>query len=373
MIANVGKVAIECVCRTCGESFTLHRKRACGSLRQACYKCRPKVDLSHQVCKTCGKVFAGRKKLFCTPECQKEDYKQHHERPTHWSVCWGCGEWFEGKSKRTTYCLACCHENQQNVGKRKTGRACAVCGKRFIPRGNRNAGKCCSRECGFEYQRQEAHRNRVEWPSSHVHYGTCIICNRLFAARRTGRKQRNVCSVECAIERGRRKSRLKATGKEAYSSGVVVCQCGRVTVYETRLKRGMQSCSICSKREARRRNSQTIAYKERKHEYRHSEKGKQIAKAAKKHYGHVKRMAMPGRVERVELDEIVKRDGGRCQLCGRKVRRWEGKWRKDLATLDHIVPLSRDGEHTKQNIQLACAQCNSWKGAKRQGQLRLIG
>jgi 5-methylcytosine-specific restriction endonuclease McrA len=50
---------------------------------------------------------------------------------------------------------------------------------------------------------------------------------------------------------------------------------------------------------------------------------------------------------------ILRRDGHRCQYCGRS----------DLSlTIDHVQPLSRGGEDTWENLVCACVQCNNRKG-----------
>lgn len=49
---------------------------------------------------------------------------------------------------------------------------------------------------------------------------------------------------------------------------------------------------------------------------------------------------------------IFKRDGGRCQYCGTH---------EDL-TLDHVLPKSRGGKSTWDNLLTACKKCNSKKG-----------
>lgn len=49
---------------------------------------------------------------------------------------------------------------------------------------------------------------------------------------------------------------------------------------------------------------------------------------------------------------IFKRDGGRCQYCGVS---------SDL-TLDHVIPKSKGGRSTWDNLVTACRRCNSKKG-----------
>ncbi len=50
---------------------------------------------------------------------------------------------------------------------------------------------------------------------------------------------------------------------------------------------------------------------------------------------------------------ILRRDGHRCQFCGRS----------DIAlTVDHVIPSSRGGEDTWENLVCACVRCNNRKG-----------
>lgn len=51
----------------------------------------------------------------------------------------------------------------------------------------------------------------------------------------------------------------------------------------------------------------------------------------------------------------------RCAYCGRKLGYSKGELRP---TMDHIIPLSRGGLHTKENVVPACQHCNSSKNAK---------
>ena len=60
-------------------------------------------------------------------------------------------------------------------------------------------------------------------------------------------------------------------------------------------------------------------------------------------------------VENVDPLVIYKRDEGICKICGKKVgSKWE---------VDHIIPLSRGGEHSYKNSQLAHPVCNRKKWA----------
>lgn len=55
---------------------------------------------------------------------------------------------------------------------------------------------------------------------------------------------------------------------------------------------------------------------------------------------------------------LFARDGYRCQYCGR--HRYELRGREFL-TRDHVVPMSRGGENTWENVVAACSPCNNRK------------
>ena len=64
---------------------------------------------------------------------------------------------------------------------------------------------------------------------------------------------------------------------------------------------------------------------------------------------------------------IIKRDGSRCHLCGKRCRDEE-------IHLDHLVPVSLGGPHTPENLRVACARCNLSKHNRaRDEQLLLVG
>ena len=50
---------------------------------------------------------------------------------------------------------------------------------------------------------------------------------------------------------------------------------------------------------------------------------------------------------------VMHRDGNRCQYCG-----------KDGDSIDHVVPRSRGGTHTWENVVAACRRCNLAKGSR---------
>lgn len=176
----------------------------------------------------------------------------------------------------------------------------------------------------------------------------CVACGASVPAVRY--KGSKTCSEECSRERGRQKARDKyeaITGvRLRAASGPRPCRfCDRVIVPDHALGRGRDVCDYC--------NTHRGSFRARAHLYGVP-------------YTHVSRKA------------IFKRDGWRCQLCGRKVKRSStrntasGRLHPRTASLDHIVPMRRGGPHEEANCQCACLECNVRKNARMIGQRRLF-
>lgn len=55
--------------------------------------------------------------------------------------------------------------------------------------------------------------------------------------------------------------------------------------------------------------------------------------------------------------KIFERDGFKCYKCNKQLTRFS-------ATLDHIQPISKDGDNSYENLVTCCLHCNSKRGAK---------
>lgn len=69
-------------------------------------------------------------------------------------------------------------------------------------------------------------------------------------------------------------------------------------------------------------------------------------------------------VESFDRMEIFLRDGWICQICSAPVNRAAHFPDPNMASLDHIIPIARGGEHSRANAQTAHLGCNVRKGAK---------
>lgn len=161
-----------------------------------------------------------------------------------------------------------------------------------------------------------------------------------FCGTELGRRSKGFCSVEC-MQQHEEPMPCRKCGKPA------TAKAGRKFV----------TCDDC------KRQADSQARKRAKQRY-----GRNHRQRARR-YG-VKYVAFPVR-------SIYERDGYKCQLCGGQVlskaayRKRDGKIHPRSPTIDHIVPMSKGGNHEPVNCQTACFSCNTKKGAAAGGQLRL--
>jgi hypothetical protein len=260
------------------------------------------------------------------------------------NICIVCNKEFMSPLKTGSppkLCSKECRQKSRSISLRKYAdknkfeeeRTCPVCGTRFIAQGKGSGKLYCSHECST---RQE-HDMRNMKRQANTPTGVCPQCGEAFKKRR---KKGTYCSRKCYAESRKAKEQTSicpACGQEFNQRG-------------HKLKYCSHSCSVKAQAEVYRRNTTT-------------------------------RRALRvtnGNVETINPKEIFERDGWRCQLCGKKVdkRLYKTKgtaMHSSAPSLDHIIPISRGGEHTKANVQCACYLCNCRKGNKVIGQLRLFG
>lgn len=171
-----------------------------------------------------------------------------------------------------------------------------------------------------------------------VPWRQCATCERWFVGSKT---RRTYCSLDCRPE----SYYIPTSG---LATEAICVECGKPFTYRS-TTRPRTVCSIECRRQRLRPSHRT-------------------AKARR-------RARLKGAtVERFTTTAILERDAWRCQLCGRPTKRNALVPHPEAPTLDHIVPLSQGGDHTRANVQCAHFLCNVLKGANPQGeQLRLIG
>lgn len=67
---------------------------------------------------------------------------------------------------------------------------------------------------------------------------------------------------------------------------------------------------------------------------------------------------------KIDLAELWELQGGACGICGTQLDR-ELRWPDPLSpSIDHIIPLSKGGPHSQDNVRWTCLVCNLVKGSK---------
>jgi len=111
-----------------------------------------------------------------------------------------------------------------------------------------------------------------------------------------------------------------------------------------------------------RRTYCSVACRDRAHRRRERERRRSVERGAY--------------VSPVVPTEVFNRDGWRCMICRKPLKRGAAVPHPLAPTIDHIVPLADGGTHEPANVQAAHFLCNSTKGAGHLGtgeQLRLLG
>jgi hypothetical protein len=258
---------------------------------------------------------------------------------------------------------------------------CSVCKKQFTqPNKVGSPSKHCSDECKRQSRlnslRKYADKTKVEEAKQ------CNICGISFTAKGRGSRGQLYCSSVCARRAENDQRNLQRMNNKQIST----CpQCGKMF----RNIGGRTYCSHECYLESKRPLEQTSAclicgqeFNQRGHKLKYcSSLCSTKAQAEVYRRNSTTRRALRvanGNVEMINPKEIFDRDGWRCQLCGKKVDKrlykTKGTARHSNApSLDHIIPISKGGEHNKANVQCACYLCNCKKGNKVIGQLRMFG
>lgn len=282
-------------------------------------------------CVICGELFLPYQKrsVVCSQDCRLVHVANNSR--TKWQVkdypevnCHVCNTVFKPRQKNSKYCSRKCSNNKPRY-KVLTCIQCKGEIKRFS-HGGRDAGLCCSRECGFKWQafiRSEirALRRIAENNKPKPVVNTYVI-NEIRAIKRIARAAR--VSKSC-----------KHCGEIVYSKYLLLHPNCRKE-YEKTVR---------------------LAYRQK---YKHTE----VYKANKKVWRNKRKALERGAkvAENVNPDLILERDKYRCYICGIKTpKKLRGTYEDSAPEVDHIIPLSKGGLHVESNLRCACRKCNGLK------------
>jgi hypothetical protein len=253
---------------------------------------------------------------------------------------------------------------------------CAQCSSEFSDLTGRRGRprRYCSKPCLYlaQLRRNGAKPIAVERAlrAASAKTAICPECQREFRARRNSSLHRH-CSRTCQHASAHRaalvRNEAKVYARWAKRAADIYkpdptrdcpdCGCTPLLKHEHR-------CQSCADGRAKERRAKA------KSAYKLTDAYRRIRRTAK-----AKRRAVERGIDAERFDpfEIFNRDGWCCHICGVKTpKRLRGTFEDNAPELDHIVPLSAGGEHSRRNTACSCRRCNIRKGSTPLGQLRLV-
>ena len=91
-------------------------------------------------------------------------------------------------------------------------------------------------------------------------------------------------------------------------------------------------------------------------------RGKAASRAVSQVRRARKRVTM---IQHIKLEELIEACGLECYICKIKTDPNAPRNTAFKCEMEHVIPLSRGGSHTLENLRISCAQCNRVKGASR--------
>lgn len=236
--------------------------------------------------------------------------------------CLKCEASFESKIKTKLYCSESCRKSAESARlrhkRKRITKYCLECGESY--RTTHKDQKYCSKVC--------AHRN-LQGMQPNPHKDEIAVYRKW--GRLTKRLSRQIST---------RNKRLK---REA-----------RTEMHK--------ECGECSSPFSTYRSTQVYC-------------SKPCADKSHKRVGRVKRRAAErgAKIECVNPSKVFDRDGWKCQMCGISTpKKLRGTYKDNAPELDHIIPISKGGEHSYLNTQCSCRKCNHSKADSVIGQLLLV-
>lgn len=324
--------------------------------KSRCARCldRRRAEPACHACQDCHEPFpedAHRAQKRCEPCRKAADAVRARGRVRDPVPCAGCGVQIHGGKGSLPagqrMCRACRRERKaQSLAEqplvrmpRKSRPACEICGAAYTR--SHSAQRTCGRGCGRVLQA----RNRTSrsspgiYPSSRVKICQCVECGALFVARARSRK---ICSAACRAERAYRSS----YGRNRLQAECLCCG-GALPVGSYRTVR------FCGT--ACRRSGKSLSRAKAR------ARSLAVGRPMRSHRDRVR--AFGGDYEYVDVRVVYERDRWVCQLCEEPVDPSVKYPDPRSASLDHVLPLARGGDHTYENVQLAHLSCNVRKGA----------
>jgi ribosomal protein S27AE len=309
-------------CLDCGHFEPFGRGRP----KKKCVLCGARnlrLSRDNQKCEQCDKGFFNgnhKDRRFCSPECAAASLK-HPRKTRHCEICnkeFVLDPRREAGRKQRFCSHVCSYEHKKRTYptniKRLSIRISEACRKKGVETAKRNRDAKLKK---MELERHKLQESIFAFPVGQIRkLSVCLVCGSVYKSRKLGK----FCSEECSYEMHLLKVKQKIGMKfnECQECGVVFW--------------ANKDRKFCSSKCATRSNKRN-----RNHRLR------TIHKAG----------------ESVSLRKLIESQNGYCCYCGTEIERSKGKYEPNMATIDHVVPVSLGGSHTYDNCRAMCVKCNS--------------
>lgn len=259
--------------------------------------------------------------------------------------CEVCGKEFKAKRRTAKTCCRKCsdklYEQNRTVKHKYT---CEHCGKEF-EHTNRKTVKFCSEKCLAEYNKQELFIREQERLRLRTIYNKCSYCGATFATTKSNVKY---CSDDCRILHG------KTLAKERY----VITSAERLK--NNPINKINKRCKECGKHFSTTYSNKIFCSNKckRKNNYRINEINRR------------NKIIENGSVDwSISVERLYRRDKGTCYLCNGQCDMNDYYVNdndivicgNDYPSIDHVIPISKGGTHSWDNVRLAHRHCNAIK------------
>lgn len=252
--------------------------------------------------------------------------------------CPRCGSQVVGRNDKIYCSKACKYASKKRTPKDYTKRlehityTCQHCGEDYHPK-RANRSQYCSKSCQGKARIAVINASKNPVPPKPVRYVVrrpmCERCGARFTAVSVASR---LCSDECrrveSLDKMRERSAANVNKKPRDCA-----ECGLSFTPSYGDKRSVYCSDRCFKRSSHR-----------------------VAR-------HARRALLKlVTVERVNPTNVFDRDNWTCRQCGVSTPRdLRGTYEPNAPELDHVIPLSKGGEHSYANTQCLCRQCNGAK------------
>lgn len=261
-------------------------------------------------------------------------------------------------SELTSTCIRCGCACSRLTSKGRVRKVCEPCSHRP---GTHRGPKTVKRDCPMRRYGQNVKEFEVSFPMPPATSKLrCVQCLGLIPS---GCKSVRVCSGRCgkmAYKRGRIGGRCIRCGDVTPPYHSKYCgEACRTAEKATKAPLPKVPCHSCGELFKRRNKSHTCR------SCADSNRGAAESRRRKRQRDGDKS---------IHWRPLGERDGWKCHICGLKVLQKAGTAHEpNGATVDHLVPVAKDGEHVWANVALAHRHCNSSRQTGGVAQLRLVG